>query len=226
MRTYFALFLAVWLVYAPAVCWALPSHLFFRRAPDTPVVSYIINEDFEGTGRPPVWVDGSTPPNWDNTTNAIDGQSPSFSSTSANAYYPITDGTFFVVVLRFKMPTSLPASNRIITAFREGAGTNHCSADVTTTGQLRLSTNGSTFTTTDTMAVNTNYYIKLIYNEGGSSSAEFSTTSAFVGSGTKYRSGTSASGVTTDRFYIGYPSNSIVGHVVDDVKLATADFSL
>lgn len=41
MKTYFNLFLAVWILYAPAVCLALPPNVFFRRATaggPTPVV--------------------------------------------------------------------------------------------------------------------------------------------------------------------------------------------
>lgn len=41
MKTYFNLFLAVWMLYAPAVCLALPPNVFFRRATaggPTPVV--------------------------------------------------------------------------------------------------------------------------------------------------------------------------------------------
>lgn len=223
------LFTCLW-VWAPlAHLRAIPLHVFLSGGTaSTGGVTYIINEDFEGTGKPAGWTDGGTPPGWDNTTDAIDGQSPSFSSTAANAYFAITDGTYFVAILQFRMPSAqgLPASTRTIMSFREDTLTDHCSAKVTTTGQIRLSTNGSDVSSVDVMSLDTNYYIKLIYNEGGSSSVEFSTTTTFLGSGNKYRSATSASSVNTNRFYIGYPSNSIIGYRVDNVKLAATDFSL
>lgn len=220
---YLKLILAVCVLYAPVL--AVDTRYYFRR-PTVSGVTYIINENFEGTGKPDTWVNGSTAPNWDETTNAIDGQSVSFSSTTTSAYYPISDGPFYVAIVQFRMPSSLPGGTRTILAFREGTSTNHCSAAVNSSGILRIVTNGSDLGVTDVMSVDTNYYIKLIYNEGGSSSVEWSTTGVFAGSGSKYRSATSASSVTIDRFYIGYPTNSISGYRLDNLKFAAEDFSL
>lgn len=49
MKTYLNLFLVVWMLYAPAVCWALPPTVFFRRVSETAAPVVVNTATFNGS---------------------------------------------------------------------------------------------------------------------------------------------------------------------------------
>jgi hypothetical protein len=132
-------------------------------------VSYLLQENCEGTGTPSGWTDSAGSPNWDNTTNVIAGSQSlalAFGDRSDSPTWANTSPAYFFFALKLG---PVPANNTTIYSIRNNpATTNPVQFEYRTTGEIRmLSNDGSQAATlTNVAPVATILYVWGDYTKG------------------------------------------------------------
>jgi hypothetical protein len=188
-------------------------------------VTYLLNEDFEGSGTPTSWTVVSGSPTFDYTTDPINGnksmRGPSGSNTSAQtAAWTDVDGA----LIKFRMRLdALSGSSQYVMEFYTAEGTSvHTYVRIGAGGALGMAYGGTTDTSA-TMELETEYYIWVRYrrNTGGTNgfmSVAFATTDSEPENGTAYEKRENQGGNSTlGKIRIRSDSGSDI--IIDDVQV-------
>jgi hypothetical protein len=180
-------------------------------------VTYLHEENFEGTGLPTNWTNESGSPNYDYTTTVLQGsQSALFNGTTGYATFTGQTTAYAYVLFR---TTALPGSTISVMGFRDSGGGALATLQINSSGQVGILSGGSAFTT-DAIAPNTTYHMWIKFVSGGTSEIGFSTSGTRPTSGNAFQSIGSSSSGTTVRFRFSGSMVSIVDRVlVDDVTI-------
>ena len=190
--------------------------------------SFLIDEDFEGTGTPSGWgTTGSGTANFDSTTSPLEGAqslrltgTTNIISTTLTIQEPELWWKF-----RYK-PASLPSVTLRIPLIYDSAFNEIAKIILHTTGQLIVDGGGIFELTTDSLSAGTEYWITGHYKKGSGANAVlecgFSTTDTRPSSGSKYAGATNGTQTAnTDLVLLG--SGNIVADF-DVVQIATTTF--
>lgn len=185
-------------------------------------ITYLINENMEGTGIPSNWNVAGTV-DWDYTGVTIGSPSQCLKFTSAGAatvYIPIGSQSGTVYVKLKAYITAWPSTSQTLFGVRDNSAAALTLFRVDTSGHVGCYANGadSTFTVS-VLQKNTAYYCWLKFVSGGTSTASFFATDAQPTSGDNFASRT-AGVVTATRFY--GSSASMVADVIllDDIQIS------
>jgi hypothetical protein len=192
----------------------------FRSAPG---VTYVLEENFEGTGIPSGWTAGNATHDYDYTTTALQG-SQSYRQTGAATSPSLTSTTFtgastmeaYTRIRFISLPT---AAYR---AFYLLNGTAECiRISVTATGAVEVRAGGGTaVSTTDTMTTGVTYHLWCRYVAGSGANAfgsvAWSTDGTRPTSGNKYRESTNGTAtLNPDRIRYGVANGNTFDVIYD-----------
>lgn len=231
-------FACLWVAACSLAFLAPAQNLQHRRKAfrsSTPSATYLINQNFEGTGydNSETWTTSTGSPNADYTTTALLGSQSLLANTAttaarARADFTNNDNLWGYFLFR-RVGGSNPAGDRLLLEIAQNGGSTRAFAiSVTSTGALKVDA-GTTATTTDVTAVDTTYHIWWRYAKGSGSNAIGEV--AFSTNGTEPTSGNAFKNVTNGtytgqggRIYLGYTStNANSDFVYDKVLVDDAD---
>jgi hypothetical protein len=192
-------------------------------APTVAAPSLDIDENCEGTGAPAGWTLLSGAANWDYSASPITGaESVQLGSSGGSTYYAVADSDYREVIFAFRTGSILSGTRRLVVLATSEAA-EVCSARVNGTGNLIVFANGVESTpTTDAISGGTPYYIRLIFQDSGTCSVEFSSSLSFAGSGTKYASTPGGTTTTLARVHLGWSSGSNSNGVYDAIRSSSS----
>lgn len=149
----------------------------FQFQGEAPPISYLFNEDFEGTGTPSGW---SGTGDFDSTVSPLQGLQ-SLRCTSGQFGIPPTLAiaeVYLKMTIRF---SALPASSANFIIFYDSGFSVVLSATLQSTGVLNLGSGSISETTVATIAAGTAYDLEVHYKKGSGANGQASL--AFVAAG-------------------------------------------
>tara|TARA_R100001015_G_C4627158_1_gene186541 strand:+ start:1148 stop:2404 length:1257 start_codon:yes stop_codon:yes gene_type:complete len=146
--------------------------------------TYLLEENFEGTG---------TPTSWSSTGTVDYDSTPPASSPNGGEVMEITDRTNYSefsttgsnLYFQFRLGT-LPFAANDWVGLLDGSGSILAGIVIQPDGGVRLQMDNTYSTMSDTISVNQWYHARLVYVSGGPSTLEINTTGTFSGDGTDY----------------------------------------
>lgn len=174
-------------------------------------VSYVVNQDFEGTGydNGESWTESGTPDE-DYTTTVKVGSHALDCSGAEYTEITVADSDDYTFEFWFYRPSSLPGSTYTLAGIRTSGGAAVHLVRINSSGALSVYTNGSDSTfTTATISADTWYRVRAIWSDSGTCSVEFNETGTFDGSGTDYTSKTGGTTSDATRLRVSHSSTSI-----------------
>lgn len=212
--------------------WSTAGTYAPRRVIGQPTVSYLINEDFEGTGAASGWTANGTGVNHDYTTIALAG------SQSFNVYYSTTarqanSATFTAtgdvyVACKFRANALPNTTNSSLIAFNNSSGVEIAAVRTSNGGYLRSVVPGAIGTnSSDGLLTTTGMtYIKARYEKGTGSNAKL--TVWYSSNGTSWTAGPAqiTTGTSTnDATHIRFNAADTADYIFDDVRVSNADIN-
>lgn len=196
-------------------------------------ITYLLNEDFEGSGTPSGWsVGGSTDPDY--TGIVLAGSQSLRYGNSASDYANYTSFPSEYAELwgkfMFRRPSSMPASFARLIEFVDISFNSLFKIILGSGGELVMDSGSIYDATTDTMSADTTYYIWWHYKKGTGSNAaaelwfDTANTRPTTG-GNKYAGGT-AGNRTANAWGFGLANDGSSGWmIVDNFQLAETEFT-
>lgn len=177
----------------------------------------VFSEGFEAPGYENSWTVLGTPN--DQFTGAVNSGSYSWLGSGGEyAQTTIDDSDYIRVDLWFRTTGLLPGSIDSVFGIRDSSASAIAICRLNSLGQISVYTDGSDSDfTTDSLSINTSYFIRLIFTDSGTTSVEFSTTNTFLGSGSKYTS--KIGGSTSDATRLRLRHTSGRDYIFDDIKI-------
>jgi hypothetical protein len=156
----------------------------------SPPVTYLVEENCEGTGTPSGWTDSGTV-NWDYTTTALQGtQSRAVPSGGDFSNYTIADQSTVEFYCQFQFHV-LPNVRGTMAALRTSGDSAVCLFRLGTDGTVSVYADGSDSTATvGAMSVDTKYHVWMRFVSGGTCTIAFSTDGTRPTSGNNFTSKT------------------------------------
>lgn len=212
------------MIFVPRLRAQLPPQFgFYAQQPQAAGggLSYLIEENCEGTGTPSGWTDSGSF-NWDYTATVLQGSHSCINSGGSSTFYTFAGQTTVYGYCLIRV-VSLPASANTLLGFRDSAGNPLGLARVNATGNIAIFANGSDSTfTTDAISAGTTSHLWFSFVSGGTCTVEFSTDGTRTGSGNKFTSKTGGSG-TAARYAIAGNVSLIADRLLaDDVQIGNS----
>lgn len=156
--------------------------------------SYLVNENFDGTGTASGWTNSGSP-NWDYTTAILDGTHSLLCSAGTSTEYSFPSQSTAYAKFMLRVPTALPGATITVAGLRATDSSARALVRMNASGQLAVFANGSDSTfTTDAMSHSTTYYVWMTWSASGTCSVGWSTTDTRPTSGNKFTSKTGGTG--------------------------------
>ena len=146
--------------------------------------TYLIEENFEGTGTPTSWSSTGTV-DYDSTPPASSPNGGEVMEITNNSNYAEFSTTGANLYFQFRLDTLPYAANDWV-GLLDASGSILAGIVIQTDGGVRLQMDNTYSTMSDTISVNQWYHARLVYVSGGPSTLEINTTGTFSGDGTDY----------------------------------------
>ena len=146
--------------------------------------TYLIEENFEGTGTPTSWSSTGTV-DYDSTPPASSPNGGEVMEISDNSNYAEFSTTGANLYFQFRLDTLPYAANDWV-GLLDASGSILAGIVIQTDGGVRLQMDNTYSTMSDTISINQWYHARLVYVSGGPSTLEINTTGTFSGDGTDY----------------------------------------
>lgn len=193
------------LIWSLPLCLSAPPHLAVVAKKKVPVgITYLIDEDCEGTGTPSPWVVGTATVNFDETSIVLSGsQSVLVSGTGANTYADFTGQTtvWCYALIRWN---NFGSGLRYAMEILDSGGTRLAGLSYTTSpsGEIKLTSSGTSAASSTTLVASTIYEVWLSYTSGGTATLAIAPVGTgdkptVDGSGNVYLTQTAATGTAT-----------------------------
>lgn len=181
-------------------------------------ITYLLEENCEGTGTPAGWTDSGSP-NWDSTATVLQGAQSFVNSGGSSTFYTFAGHTTVYGYCLIRV-ASLPGSTVTMIGFRDGTGAALGLVRMNTAGNVSIFANGSDSTfTTDAMSTGVTYHLWFSFSSSGTCTVEFSTDGTRAGSGDKFTSKTGGSGTAARYAIAGTPSFVADRFLADNVQI-------
>lgn len=172
-------------------------------APVVEAVNYLISEDMEEVGTPTDWLDAGSP-DWDYATSPapLFGAQSLYLAGGGSPANKVTktmpDNGYLELVARMSLPSAAlpPAAQFTLGGFRTSAGATICLARILSDGKLAVYSGSDSTGTVEIPAADTPFWMKLVFERGGTVSIEWNYDGVWLGSGNRYTSKAEASGAT------------------------------